>query len=132
MDQLILDSHLRMHRISVGSTIVTLSDHFWVPSGRAINSRLLCPCVTKVRQDTSACPFSNIGVNFTGHLTVKDLSGSHIIVYICLFTCFTARAFNLEIIEDLTTSSLLQAFRHHCSIFSTPQVILSDNSQRFK
>jgi len=63
------------------------------------------------RQDTSVRPFSNIGVDFTGHLTVKDRAGNHIKVYICLFTCLTTRAINLEIVEDLSTSSYLQAFR---------------------
>ena len=53
-------------------------------------------------------------------------------MYICLFTCLTTRAINLEIVEDLTTSSFLQAFWRHCSIFLTPQFILSDNTQTFK
>ena len=32
----------------------------------------------------------------------------------------------------MTTSSFLQAFRCHCSFFSTPRLILSDNAQTFK
>ena len=83
-------------------------------------------------QDTSIHPFSTIGVDFTGHLTVKDRSGNHIKVYICLFTCLTTRTISLDIVEDLSTSSYLQAFRQHCSIFSIPHLILSDNTQTFK
>ena len=103
---LILDCHLRMRHIGVGGTIVMLRDRFWVPSAHAITRRLLpqgatCRKVTghhyslpqspelpKVRQDTSAHPFSNISVDFTGHLIVKDRSGNPITVYICLFTYY--------------------------------------------
>jgi len=49
-----------------------------------------------------------------------------------LFTYLTTRAINLEIVEDLSTSSYLQAFRRHCNVFSTPQLILSDIAQTFK
>ena len=147
---LILDCHHRMHHIGVGGTIVALRNRFWVPAARATARRLLRKCtrcrkvtgrhytlppspeLPQFRQDTSIRPFSNIGVDFTGHLTVKDRSGSHIKVYICLFTCLTTRAISLEIVEDLSTSSYLQAFRRHCSVFSIPHLILSDNAQTFK
>ena len=56
----------------------------------------------------------------------------HIKVYICIFTCLTTRAINLEIVEDLSMSSFLQALCRHCSLFSTPRLILSDNAQTFK
>ena len=38
----------------------------------------------------------------------------------------------LELIEDLTTSSCLQAFHRHYSFLSTPHFVLSDNAQTFK
>eukprot|EP00794_Sanderia_malayensis_P018328 gene18328-biopygen12271 len=149
-DLIILECHHRMHHVGVGGTIVALRNRFWVPSARSATRRLLTKCVTckKVtgrhvqlptpselplfRYDTSLRPFSNIGIDFTGHLTVKGRSGDHIKVYLCLFTCLTTRAINLEIVEDLSTSTFLQAFRRHCSVFSIPQLILSDNAQTFK
>jgi len=118
-----------MHHIVVCVTIIALRNRFWVPAARATARRLLCRCtwcckvtgrhytlptspeLPQFRQDTSVHPFSNISVDFIGHLTVKDRSGNHIEVYICLFTCLTTRAINLEIVEDLSTSSYLQAFR---------------------
>ena len=146
----ILDCHHPQRHVGVGGTIVALRNRFWVPSARAETRRLLVKCVTckkvtgchyalpmppelpQFRYDTSTCPFSNVGIDFAGPITVKDRSGMHIKVYICLFTCLTARAINLEIVEDLSTSSFLQALRHHCSLFSTPRLILSDNAQTFK
>eukprot|EP00794_Sanderia_malayensis_P016463 gene16463-biopygen12133 len=111
--------HHRMHQVGVGGTIVAIRNRFWVPSARSATRRLLTKCVTckKVtgrhvqlptpselplfRYDTSLRPFSNIGIDFTGNLTVKGRSGDHIKVYLCLFTCLTTRAINLEIVEDL-------------------------------
>ena len=84
------------------------------------------------RVDTSSHPFSKIGVDFTGHLIIKDLNGNFRKVYICLFTCLTTRAISLEIVEDLTTESFLMAFRRHCSVFLTPRFILADNTLTFK
>ena len=81
----------------------------------------------KFRLDTVSPPFSNIGVDFTGHFLVKDQRGN-----ICLFTCLTTYAISLELVEDLSTSSFLQAFRRHCSVYSTPRFMLSDNAQIFK
>ena len=147
---IILDCHHRQHHVGVGGTIVALRNRFWVPSAFTETRRLLTKCVTckkvtgrhyalpmppelpKFRYDTSIRPFSNVGIDFAGPLTVKDNSGIHIKVYICLFICLTTRAINLEVVEDLSTSSFLQALRRHCSLFSTPRLILSDNAQTFK
>ena len=147
---IILDFHHRMCHVGVGGTIVSLRDRFWVASARSEIRRYLSKCVQCKRAsgrhyslplpselphfcfDTSIRPFSNVGVDFTGDLIVKNRSGEHIKVYICLFTCLTTRAINLEIVEDMTTSSFHQAFRRHFSFFSTPRLILSDNAQTFK
>ena len=147
---IILHCHHRMCHVGVGGTIVSLRDRFWVPSARSETRRYLSKCIQckrvsgrhyslplppelpHFRFDTSIRPFSNVGVDFTGHLIVKNRSGEHIKVYICLFTCLTTRAINLEIVEDMTTSSFLQAFRRHCSLFSTPRLLLSDNAKTFK
>ena len=148
---IILDCHHRQHHVGVGGTIVALRNHFWVPSARTETLHLLAKCVTckkvtgrhytlpimspelpQFRYDTSARPISNISIDLAGPLNVKDRSGTHVKVYICLFTCLTTRAINLEVVEDLSTSSFLQALRRHCSLFSTPRLILSDNAQMFK
>ena len=147
---IILDCHHRQRHVGVGGTIVALCNRFWVPSAHAETHRLLVKCITckkvtgrhyalqmppelpQFRYDASTCPFSNIGIDFAGPLRVKDCSGMHIKVYICLFTCLSTRAINLEIVEDLSTSSFLQALRRHCSLFSMPRLILSDNAQHIQ
>ena len=149
-DLLVLDYHARLRHIGVGGTIVAIRQRFWIPSVRSIARRLLHTCSTckqvtgrpyllptlselpQFRLDTSNPPFSNIGIDFTGHFLVKDYHGNHRKVYICLLTCVTTHAISLELVEDLTTISFLQAFRRYCSIFSTPHLILADNAQMFR
>ena len=90
---IILDCHHRQRHVGVGGTIVALRNRFWVPSARAETHRLLVKCVTckkvtghhyalpmppelpQFRYDTSTRPFSNLGIDFAGPLTVKDRSG---------------------------------------------------------
>eukprot|EP00794_Sanderia_malayensis_P019755 gene19755-biopygen16404 len=146
---IVQDHNHRNHHIGVGGTLVALRQRCWIPSARSITRQLLRTCITcrkvtgkpyllptsaapSFHLDTANRPFSNVGIDFTGHLLVKDRSGHPQKVYICLLTCRTTIAISLELVEDLTTASFLQAFRRHCSIFSTPRLVLSDNAQTFK
>ncbi|XP_006814449.1 uncharacterized protein LOC102809591 [Saccoglossus kowalevskii] len=77
-------------------------------------------------------PFSSIGIDYTGHLFVKDPINQAIVkVYICLFTCTITRAIHLELVRDLTTESFLLALRRFTSRRSTPNLIISDNASTF-
>ncbi|XP_077868241.1 uncharacterized protein LOC144358405, partial [Saccoglossus kowalevskii] len=80
-----------------------------------------------------ADPFSVCGIDYTGHLFVKDpISKSVVKTYICLFTCAITRAVHLELVPDLTTTtSFIQAFRRFSARRSTPKFIVSDNATTF-
>lgn len=69
-------------------------------------------------------------IDFTGHLIV-NIGSKTKECYVCLFTCSTTRNVNLEIVNDLSTNQFLLAFRHHCSIYGTPSLIVCDNSKTF-
>jgi len=106
-------SHQHVQRLVVFSSYalhakVTTGRHYALP---------MPPELPQFRYDTSTRPFSNLGIDFAGPLTVKDRSGMHIKGYICLFTCLTTHAINLEIVEDLSTSSFLQALRRIVAYF---------------
>ena len=100
---IILDDHHRMFHVGFGGTIVSLRDSCRVPSARSKTRGYLSNCVQckisgrhyslplppelpHFRFDTSIRPFSNVGVDFTGHLIVKNRSGEHVKVYVCLLT----------------------------------------------
>ena len=80
-------------------------------------------------QDSS--PFSVTGVDFTGPFNVKDNHGVNIKTFICLFTCASTRAVHLEVVQDLSEKSFLQAFRRFTSQKSRPHTMISDNAMTF-
>ena len=72
-------------------------------------------------------PFEVTGVDYTGALYVRN-TGIETKVYICLFTCTTTRAIDLEVVEDLTVETFLLAFRRFASRKSLPRKLISDNA----
>ena len=84
----------------------------------------------RVSQDP---PFANTGIDFAGPLYVQNLhSTDKTKVYVCLFTCASTRAIHLELINDLSGGSFLQAFRRFSSRRGLPNVVMSDNAKTFK
>ncbi|KXJ08918.1 hypothetical protein AC249_AIPGENE15250 [Exaiptasia diaphana] len=79
----------------------------------------------------STRPFQVVGIDFTGHLTVKTNGKNQSKCYICLFACSTTRKVNLEVVTDMTTDQFLQALRRHCAVYGVPSVIICDNAKTF-
>ncbi|XP_052212429.1 uncharacterized protein LOC127831486 [Dreissena polymorpha] len=77
-------------------------------------------------------PFAVTGVDFTGALSIRESSGSEKKVYICLFTCASTRAVQLEVVPNLTEDAFMNAFRRFASRKSMPHTVLSDNATTFK
>ena len=74
-------------------------------------------------RETKMKPFATVGIDFTGHLTVKNSSKTKK-CYICLFTRSTTRYVHLEIVTDMSTDQFLQAFRCHFAVYGTLSVRL--------
>ena len=53
-------------------------------------------------------------------------------VYICLFTCGVTRAVHLEIVEDLSVETFLQALRRFAAHRSLPCILISHNVSTFQ
>jgi hypothetical protein len=141
-------AHERVFHSGIGATVVAVRRNYWVPACRAVVRTMLHSCIICKRVTGSAFllppspdlpgfrvdatnPFKNIGMDFTGHLLVRDRDGKAQKVYICLFTCLGTRCVNLELVEDLTTDSFIQAFRRHCSSYSVPNMCFSDNASTY-
>ena len=75
-------------------------------------------------------PFSVTGVDFTGTLYIRTPEGENK-VYICLFTCASTRAVQLEVVNDLSEETFMQAFRRFSSRKSLPKLVLSNNASTF-
>ena len=145
---LVRSVHERQLHAGVRDTVVALRKRFWLPSARSEISRVLKQCVTCRYQKGGAYklppspplpdfrlnmvkPFSTVGIDFTGHLMVKNGNKTEK-CYVCLFTCSTTRNVNLEIVDDMTADQFLLAFRHNCAVYGTPSLILCDNAKTFQ
>ncbi len=80
-------------------------------------------------------PFIVTGIDFTEAFTLrgpKEAPKVYRTFYILLFTYASTRAIHLEVVEDITTLSFLEAFRCFVSQHSRPAVIMSDNEKTFE
>ena len=81
-------------------------------------------------------PFTNTGLDFAGPLYVRIPSQSQSKesekVYVALFSCASTRAVHLELVENLSVPTFLQAFRRFTSRRGLPSTIFTDNAKTFK
>ncbi|XP_063899082.1 uncharacterized protein LOC135119161 [Helicoverpa armigera] len=79
-------------------------------------------------------PFTNTGVDFTGHVEVKANKGRGVKTtkgYIAVFVCLATKAVHLELVSDLSTPAFLAAFRRMAARRGTPRHVYSDNGTNF-
>ena len=143
----ISQAHVMQHHSGVNSTLTTIRQQYWIPSGRQRVRSLLRKCVicrkTTGKAYTTPDPpplvkcrvnktqsFEVTGVDFTSALYVRGREGE-LKVYICLFTCAVSRAIHLEIVLELSLECFLQAFRRFVSQRSLPRLLLSDNASTY-
>ena len=118
---IIRDTHLRLQHAGTNAITSKLRERYWITSMRRFVKAVLHQCVVCKKVDGTPYskpipaplptfrvqqsePFSTIGIDYTGHLFVKDpITQTIVKVYICLFTCTTTRAIHLELVSDLTT-----------------------------
>ena len=131
----------------VNATVTALRQKYWLPSIRQVVKSLLRKCVRCRRvagkpysqpdppplpsvRVKDARPFEITGVDFTGALHVKKMGDNK--VYICLFTCGVTRAVHLEVVENLSVETFLQALRRFAARRSLPRILISDNASTFQ
>lgn len=131
-------------------TLSYIRDKFWIISGIRTVKKQLRMCVTCRRHDQAmknhimadlpsprvqpSRPFSNVGVDFTGHVEIKANQGRGIKTtkgYVAVFVCLSTKSVHLELVSNLSTQSFLAAFRRFCSRRGTPANLYSDNGTNF-
>lgn len=142
---LVMDAHHKMKHLGVGSTITEIRQKFWIIKGRQFVKSVIKGCLTCKRFSVrpgqcefaplpadrvqESKPFSIIGCDFAGPLYVKDDLEKR---YILLFTCAVTRAVHIELVNSLSTSEFLLAFRRFIGRRGLPTTIYSDNAKTFK
>ena len=90
---------------------------------------VFCPDLPDFRVD-DAPPFTHVGIDFAGPLTVSDKENAK--CYVCLFTCASTRALHLELTETLDVEEFIRAFRRFSARRGLPGTVISDNAKTFK
>ncbi|KAK3086079.1 hypothetical protein FSP39_013163 [Pinctada imbricata] len=127
------------------------SGGFWIIAGKRLISSILHSCVTcrklrgkqenQIMADLPSCrlhptpPFSFVGVDTFGHWHVVSRRTRGGIAqskrWAILFTCLTIRAVHIEIVEEMTASSFINALRRFVSVRGKVREYHSDRGTNF-
>ena len=145
---LINNVHAEICHGGTAHTLARLRQKYWIPQGRTAIKAVLKKCLTCIRfqggpykikpvspwpksRVTVSSPFTNTGVDYFGPLYIKSV-GPQTKVWICLFTCTAVRAIHLEVVENMSAESFLEALRRFIARRGKPDEIISDNATNFK
>ena len=84
----------------------------------------------EVRLTAHLPPFTNVGIDYFGPYTVRNLRKEQK-RYGCLFTCLVTRAVHIELAYSLETDSFIMALRKMIARRGTPKTVYSDNGTNF-
>lgn len=124
---------------------------FWIVGEKRLINSLLGKCVICKRLRGTFCspkmaelpedrlspgpPFTYVGVDVFGpwSITARKTRGSHVTQkrWAVLFTCLTSRAVHIEISEELSTSSFINAMRRFIAIRGPVKIFRSDRGTNF-
>ena len=146
---LIYYSHCKCMHMGLQSTLSFLRMHgLWIVKARQAVLSVLKDCVVCKRYNASSVrypapaslpksrvnlsvPFAHTGVDYTGHLWLREKNGERIQAYILIFTCFNTRAIHLEVVQSMTTSEFILAFIRFSNRYGVPTAVYSDNAKSF-
>jgi len=128
--------------------LAELRQKYWIVKGHSAVRKVVGNCIDCKRRNArpgmqlmaplpatrlipSEPPFTRVGVDYFGPLTVKQ-GRSQVKRYGCVFTCFSIRAFHIEIAHTLESDSFICAYQRFDSRRGVPKEIFSDNGTNFK
>ena len=146
---IVTDAHANQLHAGVNITITHLRQTYWIPRIRQCVRAILRKCVTcrksvgkpysipdppplPQERVQSVIPFHVSGVDFAGPLHVRNIDNTKSKVYLCLFTCASTRAVHIEIVDNLSEASFMNAFMRFASRRSLPKTLISDNAATFE
>ena len=141
--------HRRCKHLEVQTTMNAIrSNGFWIPKMRQCVKNVLSNCIIYKKFNNLSYrypkmtnlpkhrvnfikPFMHTGVDFTGHLFVKNELNENVKMYILIFTCLNVRAVHIELVPDMSTQSFVLAFLRFVNLYGIPSFLYSDNARSF-
>lgn len=146
----IYDVHKRTLHGGARLTLGQTRQKFWIIGGNKTIKKQLRQCVICHRfkahrneqlmanlpkeRITPSRPFTNTGIDFTGHVDLKINKGRGIKTckgYVAIFICMVTKAVHLELVSDLSTETFIAAFKRMCSRRGKPKHVFTDNGTNF-
>ncbi len=149
---IVLHYHTKTGHVGINTVIGELHQKYKIIGGRREISRIIHNCKKKFcrnpipqNQRMADLPkervefvpgFTYIALDYFGPLKIKQWQKheeqNFSKVWGCIFTCLSTRAIHIELVEDLTSRSFIEAFRRFVGRRGYPQKIWSDNATTFK
>ena len=143
---IVREEHAQLKHAGVSQMITAVRNHYWVIGLRSLARKVKGECLSCKRLDARACQepmaplmearlkkapaFNTTGLDYAGPVYCKDFPGEKF--YILLFTCAVSRAVHLELVNSLSLTHFLLAFRRFVSRRGLPKTVFSDNAKTFK
>ncbi|KAG1661544.1 DNA damage-binding protein 1 [Nymphon striatum] len=146
---IVWDSHYSCKHLGVSSTLMHLRNSgWWLPKGRQIIKTIIKGCATCIKFNSLPFrnppttslpsnrvnflyPFQHTGIDFTGHIWIKDDAGNLEKMYLLIYTCLNVRAVYIDLIPKMDTRQFLLSFMRFVNLYGTPTHLYSDNARTF-
>uniref|UniRef100_A0A8R1E5E5 Integrase catalytic domain-containing protein n=1 Tax=Caenorhabditis japonica TaxID=281687 RepID=A0A8R1E5E5_CAEJA len=144
---IIWDAHGKWHK-GIDHTMAEVRKKYWIPKLRSQTKKVLqrcVPCQKLVKHPfhypetgqlprqrvTITRPFENTGLDYFGPMEYIRTEAEKGKAYGCILTCAVTRLVHIEIVQDESTTSFIQAIRRFIALRGIPKRIISDNAPTF-
>ena len=146
---IVMSIHNKIKHMGLGTTLTQIRlAGFWIPRARQAIKNVLSKCFICKRYNSLSfkypkiCnlpksrvnlvkPFREVGIDYTSHIFLNTSENNNTKMYLLLFTCLQIRAIHVEIVQDMSTKSFIQALIRFTNIYGIPSTIYSDNARSF-
>ena len=143
---IVREKHGLLKHAGISQMITAARNHYWVIGLRSLARKVKGENISFKRVDARACQESmaplmearlkkapalnTIGLDYAGLVYCRDFPDEKF--NILLFTCAVTRAVHLELVNSLSLTHFLLAFRRFVSRRGLPKTVFSDNAKTLK
>lgn len=132
-------------------SLYIVAARFWIISSRSVIKQIIFKCVTCARYRSfipsqimwvlpvtrtfRVRPFSNVGIDYTGPIIIKEFrhrKARSSKCYLAIFVCMAVKAVHIEVVIDLITAVFIAVLHKFISQPIVPANIYSDCRTNFK